>query len=150
MQFLTQGYFQNGETIVKSAYEANQRRIQEEAQKAVESADGSVVFIDRDNTKMFDLNRNIRLVNLKNYNLVDHNAFIGFVSGIISQNKDIEYIFIDGFMNDAKIDVNSTFEETVNQLEDISDQFNINFVLSVSKAKEDIPETLYSKIVLAL
>jgi hypothetical protein len=53
-------------------------------------------------------------------------------------------------MNDAKIDVNSTFEETVNQLEDISDQFNINFVLSVSKAKEDIPETLYSKIVLAL
>jgi thymidine kinase len=122
----------------------------ERAEKAVESADGSVVFIDRDNTKMFDLNRNIRLVNLKNYNLVDHNAFIGFVSGIISQNKDIEYIFIDGFMNDAKIDVNSTFEETVNQLEDISDQFNINFVLSVSKAKEDIPETLYSKIVLAL
>ena len=57
---------------------------------------------------------------------------------------------LDGFMNDAKIDVNSTFEETVNQLEDISDQFNINFVLSVSKAKEDIPETLYSKIVLAL
>lgn len=122
----------------------------ERANKAAKSAEGSVVFLDRDNNKMFDLDRAIRLVDVGDYNLKSNENFLGFISGVASQNKDIEYIFIDGFLNVAQIDVNESLENTVDELEDISDKFNITFVLSVSKAKNEIPETLSSNIVLAL
>ncbi|MCR4781861.1 MAG: twitching motility protein PilT [Lachnospiraceae bacterium] len=138
------------EFIVGEKGRGKTTKLIDRANKVVKDVEGSVVFLDRDNNKMFDLDRNIRLVNLANYNLKNNDNFLGFVSGLVSQNSDIEYVFVDGFLNVSKIDVNATLEDTVNELEDLSDKFNITFVLSVSRSKEEIPDTLSSKIVLAL
>jgi hypothetical protein len=138
------------EIIVGKKGKGKTTKLIERANATAKNTDGNVVFLDRDNNKMFDLDKAIRLVDLGDYNLKSNENFLGFISGVASQNRDIEYIFIDGFLNVAQIDVNESLENTVDQLEDISDKFNITFVLSVSKAKNEIPDTLTSNIVLAL
>ncbi len=122
----------------------------DKANNSVNKINGSIVFMDRNYNHMYELDRNIRLIDTSNYFIYSPDAFIGFIEGVISQNKDIELFYIDGFLKLACIDLDESFDYAVESLEKISEKFNIKFVLSVSKEKDDIPESLKSKINIAL
>lgn len=138
------------ELIVGEKGKGKTREMIDRANEAVRKANGSVIYLDRNNDHMFELNNSIRLINYKRYNLKSTDGFLGFVSGVLSQNKDIEYFFIDGFIDLARIDVNAALEDTVSALEKLSEDFQVNFILSVSRKKEDIPDTLSEKVLVAL
>ena len=115
----------------------------------VKSANGSIVYIDKSKKHMFELSNKVRLIDASAYPLKNADEFVGFICGIISQDHDLETIYLDSFLKVAKLedeDVTSTIE----QLQRISVNYNVAIVVSVSMDKEELPESLYKYIVVDL
>ena len=91
------------------------KRILDLANRAAQEAKGSIVFIDNDDSYMFDLNLSVRFINALEYGIAGPKAFYGFLCGISASDHDLEYIYVDGFLNLVKHDL-STLEELFNQL----------------------------------
>ena len=111
--------------------EGKTKKLIEMANEAAKTAKGHVVFIDDDNRHMYDLHYNIRFVKT-NYKMDDH--------GILSQDSDIEQIYIDGLHN---IVTNLTAEgisDFVTELEGISASENVDFNLIISGKTDALPE----------
>ena len=65
------------------------------ANEAVKDAQGVIVYIDKSAKHMYELNNHIRLINITEYPVDTYEGFVGFVSGLLSGNHDIECIFFD-------------------------------------------------------
>ena len=102
-------------------------------------AKGSMVFIDDDNSYMYDLGYSIRFINVTDYALNDPDMFLGFLCGLCASDFDLEYVFVDRFENVIRADLGElkTFFE---QLEALSRQHFLHIVLSVSKGQELLPD----------
>lgn len=116
----------------------------------VRASSGSVVYIDKSGKHMFELDSKIRLINMSDYLVENTDEFIGFLCGVISQNNDIEEIFLDSFLTVAFIDTNNGLCDSLKKLETIGEKFNIKFVLSISKDESDLPECAKDKVILSL
>ena len=64
--------------------------------------------------------------------------FVGFLYGMAAGNHDIEAIFIDSILKQANITLES-LAAFLQKLNKISTENNIDFYLSVSAEKKDIP-----------
>lgn len=98
---------------------------------------------------MYELNNKVRLIDVSVYPIKNADEFVGFVCGIISQDHDLEQVYLDSFLTTAKLeglDVTSTLE----QLTTVGEKFNVKFIISMSLDKEDIPAAFQDKIVTAL
>ncbi|GAA4653445.1 hypothetical protein GCM10023142_05830 [Anaerocolumna aminovalerica] len=111
----------------------------EKANNAVKEAKGSIVYLDKNNKHMYELSNKIRLINVKSYCIDNCSEFLGFICGLISQDHDLEHIFLDSFLKLANIE-NSDLLPTLEKLEHISNEFNIDFILSLSRDEVDLPE----------
>ncbi len=117
--------------------------------EAAKSAKGNLVFIDKDSSHMFELKNSIRLVNVGEYRIKSSEEFTGFVSGIISADHDLEQIFIDTFLISAAVN-DDDYIEALRKIDEISAKFNVSVTVSISVTKDDLPEDLKSKVVVAL
>lgn len=118
------------------------KKLIELANEASKNVDGNVVFIDDDNRHMYDLHYGIRFVETSKYKICDYKVMIGFIYGIISQNGDIQKIFIDGLGN---IISSIPDEDVVNFceiLERISIDYSVDFVLIYSKPMSKVAEAI--------
>ena len=115
----------------------------------VKSANGSIVYIDKSKKHMFELNNKVRLIDASAYPLKNADEFVGFICGIISQDHDLETIYLDSFLKVAKLE-GEDVAPTIEQLQRISSNYNVAIVVSVSMDKEELPESLYSYIVVDL
>ena len=121
----------------------------EKVNNEVKTAKGSIVYLDKNNKHMYELSNKIRLINVKDYLIENHNEFIGFLSGIISCDHDLQSIYLDsfltiGFVNDDNI--HQVFEK----LNLISNQFNVNLCISISMNYDQIPENMKQNVIVAL
>lgn len=98
---------------------------------------------------MFELNNKVRLISATDYPLKNSDEFIGFICGIVSQDHDLASVYLDSFTKVAKLE-GEDITDCVEQLEGIGKQYNITFVLSVSMDKEELPEGMQDKIIVAL
>ena len=98
---------------------------------------------------MFELNNKVRLISATDYPLKNRDEFIGFICGIVSQDHDLASVYLDSFLKVAKLE-GEDITDCVEQLEGIGKQYNITFVLSVSMDKEELPEGMQDKIIVAL
>ena len=110
---------------------------------------GSVVFLDKNTKHMYELNNKIRLIVVPEFMISNSDEFIGFVSGIISQDHDLQQMYFDGFLNISCLE-GKDITETVEKLEKLSEKFNIDFILSVSMDESELPENVKSKVVISL
>ena len=102
---------------------------------------GDVVFIDDSNDLMLKLKHEIRFTDVSVYPVNGDEQFFAFICGIISQNFDIESIFIDGLTYIVKEDINALegfFEKTIA----ISEKYGIHFFLSINGRPETMPAFL--------
>ena len=74
---------------------------------------------------------------------------IGFLCGIISQDHDLEEMYLDSFLTIALIK-EEEITHAIEKLEEISNKFHVNFVLSVSKNENDLPDCAKEKVIIAL
>ncbi len=118
--------------------------------EAVKSANGNIVYIDKSAKHMFELNNKVRLINCYDYDIANSDEFVGFISGIMSQDHDLEAVYVDGFLVLSKEEDVARAYKAIERLEVIGAKFNVKFVLSISVDKADLPENLADKVITAL
>lgn len=127
--------------------EGKTKRLLQMANDASKVANGHVVFIDDDKRHMYDLHYNIRFVETSEFTMWDQKVFFGFICGILSQDSDIEKIFIDGLGNIVKdIDKDGMVEFT-RELAKITEDKNVDFTLIISAPIDTLPEELKQYII---
>ena len=119
------------------------------ANEEIKTASGNIVFIDRNNAHMYELNNRIRLIDISRYPLGSCDEFVGFISGIISQDHDLQSMYLDGFLKCAKLE-GKDITSTILKLDKVSTMFNINFVISVSLDQEELSEQIRDKVLISL
>jgi hypothetical protein len=98
---------------------------------------------------MFELNNKVRLINVSDFSIENTDQFIGFISGIISQDHDLEQMYFDSFLKVAHLE-GKDITDTIRKIQKISDKFGVNFYLSLSIDEADVPEELKELIAVAL
>ena len=116
---------------------------------AVKEANGSIVYLDKSTKHMYELNNKVRLIDASSYPLKNADEFVGFICGIISQDHDLEQIYLDSFLKVSKLE-DADVTDTLDQLDKIGEKYGISIVVSISLDKEEIPEALQDKIAVAL
>ena len=120
------------------------------ANTAMTEAHGTVVYLDKNSKHMFELNRKIRLINASEYPVNTPEAFLGFLSGIIAQDHDLEVIFLDSFLTVTNVEDGDTLAEIVKDIDIISEKFGVRMVLSISMNSDALPESVRPMVSLAL
>lgn len=121
----------------------------DKANTDVKQVSGNIVYLDKSDKHMYELNNKIRLINVMDYNIESRDGFLGFICGIISQDHDLDTMFLDSFLKLAHLE-GENIADTVDKLDAISSKYNITFVLSVSMDEEFLPENAKSKILISL
>ena len=116
---------------------------------AVKEANGSIVYLDKSTKHMYELNNKVRLIDVSSYPLKNADEFVGFICGIISQDHDLEQIYLDSFLKVSKLE-DADVTDTLDQLDKIGEKYGISIVVSISLDKEEIPKALQDKIAVAL
>lgn len=115
----------------------------------IKSVHGNIVYLDKSQKHMYELNNRVRLIDTSEYTLANSEAFIGFICGIISQDHDLEQMYLDSFLKIAKLE-GCDIAKTLEELDAIGERYHITFVLSVSMDKSELPEFAQSKVIISL
>ena len=108
------------------------------ANERVESSKGSVIFINKNHRLMYELNYKIRVICMEDFeHITNIDEYIGFLYGIISSDHDIETIFIDSILKHADFTLGD-LPEFIDRLKDISKNYGMDFVVSLSAEKEEM------------
>lgn len=115
------------------------KRLIDLANSKLARAKGDSVYIDDDLRYITQLDRRIRLVATKEFGIQDCESFYGMLCGIISENYDIENIYIDEVFT---IDSSSIKESAYwfKKIYMISSKFKINVYMNVNYEKKEIPD----------
>lgn len=117
------------------------KQLLDRVNSSIKTANGNIVYIDKSSKHMLELNNKIRLIDASGYGLKNSDEFIGFILGILSQDHDLEEMYLDSFLNVAKLE-NADITATIKELNVISKNFNVDFILSVSRDKDELPAEL--------
>jgi hypothetical protein len=98
---------------------------------------------------MYELNNKIRLIDVSRYPIENSEQFIGFVCGIVSQDHDLQEMYLDGLLKCAKLKEDE-ITETILKLNNVSTQFDFELIISVSVAQEELDERLQELVLLSL
>ena len=135
--------------IVGKKGKGKTKQLLEKVNTEIKITHGNIVYIDKSSKHMFELNNKIRLISATDYPLRNCDEFIGFICGILSQDHDITSVYLDSFLNVAKLE-GADITNCVKELDTIGKKFDLTFVLSVSMDREEIPESLQDMIIVAL
>ena len=115
------------------------KQIIDAANAAVANAKGHLVFITDNKRCMYDLEREVRFIDLKDFDVAGEAALCGFIKGVIAGNHDNEYVYIDGVMRIAgkKVDELAGF---FYMLDKVAEQNGLTITVTVSAAREDLPD----------
>ena len=117
---------------------------------SIATAAGNVVYLDKSQKHMYELNNKVRLINVVDYPITNCDEFLGFICGIVSQDHDLEEMYLDSFLTIAAIDSDADIVKSIEKLDIIREKYKVRFILSVSKNKEDLPECAKAKLIKAL
>ncbi|MCM1194530.1 MAG: hypothetical protein NC099_00350 [Corallococcus sp.] len=121
------------------------KQIVADANEYAVEAKGVVVYFDRSNHRMHDLHRNVRLVDASFYGLTTQRDILAFIKGMLATNFDIERIYIDGLSRLLDCNVHD-LAELYQGLEEISQAHGVDFTITASGAKEELPEFIAKHI----
>lgn len=119
--------------------------------EAVKNAKGNLVYIDKNTRHMHELSNKVRLINATEYPITNADEFLGFVCGIISQDYDLEQMYLDSFLAITSLNGKEIVDSNVlEKLDKISSQFKVDFIISMSVVEEELPEAMKSNVIIAL
>ena len=116
---------------------------------SVKSASGNIVYLDKSQKHMYELNNKVRLINVTDFPVSNCDEFLGFICGIVSQDHDLQEMYLDSFLTIANIE-DGQLNHAIEKLDIISEKYNVKFVLSVSRNEADLPECAKAKIIVSL
>lgn len=117
---------------------------------SVATASGNIVYLDKSQKHMYELNNKVRLINVIDYPIDNCDEFLGFLCGIVSQDHDLEEMYLDSFLTIAFAETDDEIQHAIEKLDIISEKYNVKFILSVSRDESKLPECAKAKIVISL
>jgi len=121
----------------------------DKANSEIKNILGSVCYLDKSAQHMYELNTKIRLINVNDYMICNTDQFLGFVSGIISQDHDLEQMYFDSFLSVSYLE-NADIRPAINRLQKLSEMFEVDFFISISVDDHEIPEELKELVIASL
>lgn len=110
------------------------------ANEKVKTSNGNVVLIKKSHRDTISVDFSVRAICMADYKEISSlDAFVGFIYGMIAGNHDIETIFIDGILKQADISIHNLLI-FLEKIDVISRENNIEFFVSISAEKKDIPD----------
>lgn len=135
------------ELIVGNKGKGKTKHLLDKVNAQVQDAAGSIVYLDKSTKHMYEVNNKVRLIDVSAYGIGSSDEFIGFVKGIISQDHDLQQMYLDSFLTIAQV---QDVADVIAKLEAIGEEYHVDFVLSVGENEEDLPADLRSKIIVSL
>ncbi len=114
------------------------KQILEMANKSVQTAKGNIIFIDDDNSYMYDLSTKARFINAAEYSITTPKMLYGFLCGLVASDFDLETIYIDGLLNIIHHTLD-TLEGLFSELKAFSEKHSLNIIVSITGSKKTVP-----------
>lgn len=111
----------------------------ETANSFASNSTGNVVFIDYSNQLMYNLKHEVRFINISEFPVESASDFLGFICGIIAENYDTKFIFIDGLTCIIR-ESEASLERFFGSLQQISAKYGVEFYISMNGEAENIPQ----------
>ena len=111
----------------------------EAANAAAKEAKGHLIFITDNKRGMYDLERDVRFIDVSDYDIAGEAALCGFIKGVAAGNNDNEYVFIDGVVRITGKPVNE-LAAFFFMLDKVAKDNNLTITVSVSATKEELPD----------
>ena len=118
----------------------------DKANSEIKSMNGSVVYLDKNKQHMYELNNKIRLIDVTSYPIENRDAFIGFLCGMISQDRDLEQVYLDSLLKLARIEEDEV-ASVLDKINKISEIYKVNYTISVSVKRDQLPEIYHPMII---
>ncbi len=135
--------------IVGNKGKGKTKHLLDKVNAEIKDVEGNVVYLDKSRKHMFELNNKIRLIDVPDYLVSNSDEFIGFICGIISQDHDLEQMYLDSFLVNAHLE-GQDIEPAIQKLEKISNLFHVDFVINISMDEPELPESLKDKVIVSL
>ncbi len=137
------------ELIVGRKGKGKTKVLLEKVNTAIKEANGNIVYLDKNTKHMYELNNRVRLIDSTVFPIKNADEFVGFICGILSQDHDLEQIYLDSFLTTAHLE-GQDVTSALTQLAAIGEKFAVTFVISMSLDKEEVPEAFQENIIVAL
>ena len=111
----------------------------DEANSKVATAKGHLIFITNTKRHMYDLQRDIRVIDTSDYQIAGEEALCGFDKGVVAANNDNEYLFIDGAARIAGKDIKD-MAAFYYMLDRLSASNDLTIYVTCSCTKEELPD----------
>lgn len=117
--------------------------------EAVKTVGGSIVYLDKSQKHMYELDNKVRLVNVADFPISNCVEFLGFICGIVSSDHDLHEMYLDSFLTISGMK-DEEFTHAIEKLDVISEKYKVKFILSISMDASKLPECAKAKVVVAL
>ena len=134
--------------IVGSKGDGKTKHLLDRVNNQIKTASGNIVYLDKNTKHMHELDNKVRLINVADYPLKNCDEFIGFICGIISQDYDLEQMYLDSFLKIAHLE-GEDLTDALTQLNAISEQFKVDFCLSISVEENQLPEFAKEQVIIS-
>ena len=135
--------------IVGKKGKGKTKHLLDKVNTCVKEVSGNIVYLDKSTKHMFELNNKVRLINVTDYCITNSDEFVGFLLGILSQDHDLEQMYLDSFLEITCLE-EGNISSTIKKLEQISESYKIDFILSISIDEKELSEELKDKVNVAL
>lgn len=115
------------------------KRLIERANNEIMNSKGEAVYIDYGSRNSSKIDRKVRFVSAKEFKVSNCESLYGLLCGILSQNYDIENIYIDELLDIVSCDIKDT-EELFQQINLLSSEYKVKIFININSSnKEEIP-----------
>ncbi len=135
--------------IVGKKGKGKTKQLLDKVNSEIKVVTGNVVYLDKSMDHMYELNNKIRLIDVSQFMIESPEEFVGFVSGIISQDNDLQQMYFDSFLKISNLG-DADIAPVVAKLEKISQSKGVDFVLSVSLDEDELPESVKKNVLVSL
>ena len=135
--------------IVGKKGKGKTKQLLDKVNSEIKVVTGNGVYLDKSMDHMYELNNKIRLIDVSQFMIESPEEFVGFISGIISQDHDLQQMYFDSFLKISCLG-EADIEPVITKLEKISQSKAIDFILSVSLDENELPESVKKNILVSL
>ena len=116
------------------------------ANDALKTSKGNVVCVEKGIQLTYDLNYQIRLVDVDQYGISGHDAYFGFLCGLMAGNYDITDIFVDATLKIGGQD-KEELAAMIDRLAGLAQEHKVEMAFTISCDIADLPETLKGYVI---
>ena len=122
-------------------------RLIQMANESHRNADGNIVYIDHNKKHIYDIHSGIRFVETSACDIFNYREFVGFIFGILSQNSDIQEIYVDGLYKIIESLSDEDLVKLFKRLDDVGKADSVDFIIGMSNDKGTVPEEIKEYII---